>query len=375
MRPITSASSRPHLGRDARGALGCRHERGAPGGERAVPGGGVEAGPIPPPRGGSRPWRRAPALRRAIWRFATDPDAALNLVLSHEADVLETRGRPRPRATRRARDSSAPARPLPLGRVRLPRLQPGQCRGAAAPHPGLRRSATRRGLALAVDRVHARRARCSGAAAKAPPGPMSQLLWIWNDSIATLPFDQRAAERALDAARVAAGGSRRPGRGTAGGWPSTFWCRARAPRRRQLAVPLQAMWQPAGAAVTVTSVDFPVFQERLGQGQFDSYIGAWLDEPSARGLADQWTRAGWAALNYGHYANPAFDSLFARAGRTPSVAEAGRAYRERWTRSMPTRRRSSSTPRPTRPWCRPGSRDLEINPYSWASGLRNWRVE
>ena len=25
-----------------------------------------------------------------IWRFAADPDAALNLVLSHEADLLET---------------------------------------------------------------------------------------------------------------------------------------------------------------------------------------------------------------------------------------------------------------------------------------------
>ena len=73
------------------------------------------------------------------------------------------------------------------------------------------------------------------------------------------------------------------------------------------------MWRSAGAAVTVTSVDFPVFQERLGQGRFDAYIGAWIDEPSARGLADQWTRQGWAALNYGHYANPGFDSLFARA--------------------------------------------------------------
>jgi peptide/nickel transport system substrate-binding protein len=33
--------------------------------------------------------RRASGVRRAIWRFTNDPDAALNLVLSHEADLLE----------------------------------------------------------------------------------------------------------------------------------------------------------------------------------------------------------------------------------------------------------------------------------------------
>jgi hypothetical protein len=52
-----------------------------------------------------------------------------------------------------------------------------------------------------------------------------------------------------------------------------------------------------GVEATVTAVDFPVFQQRLARGRFDSYIGAWLDEPSPRSLADQWTRAGWSALN------------------------------------------------------------------------------
>ena len=98
--------------------------------------------------------------------------------------------------------------------------------------------------------------------------------------------------------------------------------------RRQLALALQAMFATVGAKVTVTAVDFPVFQERLHQRRFDAYIGAWLDDPSPRGLTDQWTRAGWDALNYGHYANPAFDTLFARAGRLPDAAAARAAYRE-----------------------------------------------
>ena len=79
--------------------------------------------------------------------------------------------------------------------------------------------------------------------------------------------------------------------------------------------------------VTVTAVDFPVFQERLGQGKFDSYIGAWLDEPSPRGLADQWTAAGIGILNYGGYANPAFDRQFEAALGATEVGAARRAWR------------------------------------------------
>jgi ABC-type transport system substrate-binding protein len=130
-----------------------------------------------------------------------------------------------------------------------------------------------------------------------------------------------------------------------------------------------------GAAVTVTAVDFPVFQERLGQGAFDSYIGAWLDEPSPRGLADQWTRAGWGALNYGHYADPAFDALFARAGHAHDVGEARRLYRE----AMDTL--NAGAPAlflyaPANAAVVSGRLDgVEIDPYSWASGLRRWRAE
>jgi ABC-type transport system substrate-binding protein len=142
--------------------------------------------------------------------------------------------------------------------------------------------------------------------------------------------------------------------------------------RRQLAVAVQAMWQAVGAAVTVTAVDFPVFQERLGAGEFDSYIGAWLDEPSPRGLADQWTRAGWGNLNYGHYANPAFDALLHRAARADDKDEAGRLYRE----AMDTLNADA----PALFLYAPTNaavisrrvEGVEIDPYSWISGLRRW---
>jgi peptide/nickel transport system substrate-binding protein len=314
----------------------------------------------------------APALRRAIWRFTTDPDAALNLVLSHEADVLEAAAGPE-RERRAAADSTVRIIRYPSAAYGFLGFNLVSAGGHAAPHPVLGDRATRRGLAMAVDRATAAKA-VFGPAAKAPPGPMSQLLWLWSDSIAPLPFDRSAAARELDAAGWRSGkdGVRvRNGRRLAFDIlvPST------SAARRQLATLLQEMWRSAGAAVTVTSVDFPVFQERLGQGRFDAYIGAWIDEPSARGLADQWTRQGWAALNYGHYTNPGFDSLFARASRTATVADAGRAYRAALE--------MLNADAPALFLFAPANaavvssrvRDLEINPYSWASGLRNWRVE
>jgi peptide/nickel transport system substrate-binding protein len=314
--------------------------------------------------------RTPPAVRTAVWRFAADPDVALNLVLSHEADLLETAGSPK-NAERAAADSSLRLLPYPSATYGFLgfRIRGGPAPG---PHPVFAEAATRRALALAVDRETLARS-AFGREAKAPPGPMSQLLWIWDDGIRTLPFDTAQADRALAAAgwRADSTGVRRNG---ARALAFDILVPGTSPTRRQLAVALQAMWQAVGAAVTVTAVDFPVFQERLAKGQFDSYIGAWLDEPTPRGLADQWTRAGWGALNYGHYANPAFDALFARAGRAADVKEARRLYRE----AMDTLNADA----PAIFLYAPANvavvsrrvQGVEIDPYSWASGLRRWRA-
>jgi peptide/nickel transport system substrate-binding protein len=312
---------------------------------------------------------RPPRIRRAVWRFVPDPDAALSLALSHEADLLETAGSP-DRQARVARDSSLRLVPYASAAYGFLGFQiAGGPRGG--PHPIFADGPTRRALALAVDRATLARSTFGGTA-KAPPGPMSQLLWIWSDSIHVLPFDTVQADRALEAA----------------GWlrPDSATTRQRGSRalafdilvpgtsatRRQLAVALQAMWQAVGAAVTVTTVDFPVFQERLRAGDFDSYIGAWLDEPSTRGLAEQWTRAGWGALNYGHYANPAFDALLRRAGDTEGRDEAGRLYRE----AIDTLNADAPAiflyaPANAAVVARRVD-GVEIDPYSWISGLRRW---
>jgi peptide/nickel transport system substrate-binding protein len=312
-----------------------------------------------------------PAVRRVIWRFTTDPDAALNLVLSHEADLLETVGTAQ-RGERVTRDSALVLVAYPSATYGFLgfRISGGP---RNEPHPIFGDVAIRRALAHAVSRETLARS-AFGPDAKAPPGPMSQLLWIWDDGIRTVAYDTAQANRALDAAgwsRVGPTKLRaRGGRALAFDIlvPST------SPTRRQLAVALQAMWREVGAAVTVTTVDFPVFQERLGDGRFDTYIGAWLDEPSPRGLAEQWTRAGWGALNFGHYANPAFDSLFGLASRTADLSKSRGLYRE----AMDTLNADA----PALFLYAPANlaavsrriEGLEIDPYSWLSGLRRWRV-
>jgi len=306
--------------------------------------------------------RRA-ATDTAVWRFAGDPDAALNLMLAREADLLETAGAPE-RVARLEADSA-------LRTVRYPSAAYGFL-GYRVGGGLLADRALRRALNQAIDRQTLAVA-SFGPGTKAPPGPMSQLLWIWDDQVAVLPYDTAAAAAELDRLgwrRGTDGVRARGGRTLA----FDILVPATSLGRKRLAEALQEAWRLAGATVTITAVDFPVFQERLARGRFDSYIGAWLDEPSPRGLADQWTSAGVGALNYGAYRNPAFDRLFARALSARTVPAARAAWRE----ALDTLNADA-----------PGlflyapvqvaavSRRVdgfELNPYSWLSGLRGWRL-
>jgi peptide/nickel transport system substrate-binding protein len=315
-----------------------------------------------------------PAIRRVVWRFAPDPDAALNAVLSHEADLMETVGAP----DRVARVEGDPS----LSAVRYPSAAYGfvgyhvsaahRQSGSPAGTDILGDRAVRRALNMAVNRTAIAKA-IFGPDSKAPPGPMSQLLWIWDDGIRTLSFDTAAAGHELDSAgwvRGSDGNRRKAGR------PLRFeiLVPATSITRKNAAVALQEAWRQVGAQVSVAAVEFPVFQKRLAEGKFDAYIGAYLDEPSPRGLADQWTAAGMGVLNYGGYRSPGFDSLFTHALAVRSLSEARTAWREAMDRInddapalflyAPTNVAAVSH----------RLEGVEIDPYSWVSGVRKWKV-
>ncbi len=304
-------------------------------------------------------------IRRVVWRFTEDQDAALNLLLSHEADLLETVG-DSVRAARVSADSA-------LRIITYPSAVYGflgfNLDRAAAPAA----REVRRALAQAVDRATAARA-VLGPGAIAPPGPMSRLLWIRDDSIAVLPFDTAAAADAFDTAgwvRGSDGIRRRSGTVLS----IEILVPATSNARRNLAQVLQEMWRKAGIRAEITSVDMPVFQQRLRTGKFESYIGAWLDEPSPRSLADQWTAAGIGVLNYGKYRSARFDSLFRRAaGARGSAAEARRAWRE----AIDTLNADAPGIWLYTPMNAAGAarriEGISINPYSWLSALPAWRL-
>jgi peptide/nickel transport system substrate-binding protein len=303
---------------------------------------------------GSR--KERPAIRRAVWRFAPDPDAALNLVLGHEADLLEAVGAPN-RVQRVLEDSSLRVETYPAAVYGFLAFRLADAAGRF--HPVLRDREIRRALTEAVDRPTLARA-VFGEGTKVPPGPMSQLLWIWDDSTRVLGFDSAHAKQVLTRGRTLT---------------IDILVPSTSPTRRQLALAIQEAWRKAGVNATVTTVEFPVFQERLAKGRFDSYIGAYLDEPSPRSLADQWSREGWGVLNYGRYGNPVFDSLLDRARREADVA----AARRQWRAAMDTLNADAPAiflyALANRAAVQRRLENVKLDPYSWMSGLSEWRID
>jgi peptide/nickel transport system substrate-binding protein len=310
-----------------------------------------------------------PPITRVAWRFVPDPDAAVNMLLSGEADLVEHLGPPA-RVARVAGDSAIRLMRYPSAAYGFLGFRIQDATGRL--HPLLSDRALRRALAMGVDRPTLAAA-VFGPGTAAPPGPMSQLLWINRRGIRTLPYDTAAAARLLDSLGwVRTGGGMR----RKGGVPLRFdiLVPGTSPARRDLAQALQQAWKEAGVEVTITAVDFPVFNQRLEAGLFDSYIGAWLDEPSPRGLAEQWTRGGWGKLNYGRYANARFDVLFALAAAAPDTAMAAPLYRE----AMDTLNADAPALFLYAPEQVAGvSRRVQgvtIDPYSWLSSINAWRA-
>lgn len=310
-----------------------------------------------------------PAIARVVWRFAADPEAALRMVRAGEADLLETTTSPEALASARA-DTAVTVLDYPAAVIGFLGFRLADPQGR--PHPVLGDRQVRRALTHGIDRRTLADA-VVGPGTAVPVGPLSRLLWINDTAVRVLPFDTAAARAALDAAGwlADAGGVRRRG-----GKPLTveILVPGSSRVRRDLAVAVQEAWRRIGVSATVAAVDFPVFQQRLAAGRFDAFIGAWLDEPSPRGIAPQWTRAGWGGLNYGRYASAAFDSLAAAAGATPDRARAAALWRE----ALDTLNADAPAVflyNPTNhALVRRGLEGVAIDPFSWLSGLPGWRV-
>jgi len=305
-----------------------------------------------------------PPIANLVWTFQNDPDAAANLVLSQEADVMEAM--PPPRVAEAEADAD-------LEVLRYPSAVFGflafNLDGASVQQRVLRDRSVRRALAMGINR-DAMAQVAAGPGTAVPQGPMSSLLWINDVAIVQLPFDTAGMRATLEASGWRRTAEYWERRGTSLSFDILIPSTSRG--RRLLAEALQEAWRQEGVQVTVTAVDFPIFIERLRERNFDSYLGALLDEPSARGLADQWTRAGWDGGNAGHYANPVFDSLVTEAN---STLDAGHA-KALWIEALSILNEDAAALflfNPVNAAVVDGAIEATINPYSWLEDVDHWR--
>src|SRR4051812_15373026 len=125
-----------------------------------------------------------PSIRRVVWRFASDPDAALNLLLSHEADFMETVGS-KQRVDRVAHDTMFTLMSYPAGVYGFLAFRVADAMGRA--HPVLADRELRRALVEAVGRPPPGPGGFWGAT-RGPPGPVLRPRWGWGGKNATPPY-------------------------------------------------------------------------------------------------------------------------------------------------------------------------------------------
>ena len=315
-----------------------------------------------------------PHLRRVIWRFTSDQQVAVTQLLAGDADAVEVLITPDnvQRACADPKVACYPYKGSAYGYVGFNLAAPGD---TTRPHPLFGDRDLRRALVMATDRERLLR-NVFGDLAKVPPGPVSQLWWIWDPEIRELPYDSGQAARLLT--RIGWTDSDGDGIRDQDGRPLAF--RLLLPTtsaiRRQYARLLQEQFRTAGVDVQLDEVDFSLFNERARGGRFDAIINTWNTDPTpASGFPQTWTPAGFGRSNYGRYDNPEVDRLVDRA--VTSAASRDQARRA-WRAAIETLNRDA-----------PGiflfatsnvsaihNRivDVTIRPDSWLALLRTWRI-
>jgi peptide/nickel transport system substrate-binding protein len=256
----------------------------------------------------------APTVSRVLFRFATDAEARMNLLLSDEADAMETiLGLANIR--RVATASHLRAITLPSSTMGYLLFNQRDRADPSRPHPILGDPVVRRAIRLSLDRQAIVRATFDRFA-DVPYGPVSQLLWIragspkaerqnlaearrlfasrgWTDSDSDGVLDRDGVPLAL-----------------ALSYPLT------SEVRRQASLLVQEQLRRAGVRIELARLEGAVWNERRSRGDFDIDFSSALQDPTPSGLTQGWSCGG--GTNVAKYCNPAVDSLFERAISDPA---------------------------------------------------------
>jgi peptide/nickel transport system substrate-binding protein len=314
-----------------------------------------------------------PYIRRLIWRITPDLQVAVTGLVAGEDDAVEMLVSPDNIRRARAAPQLAihPYKGATYGYLGFNLTARGNRK---QPHPLFGDRDVRRALAMAVDRKRLVES-LFGPYAQVPPGPMSQIWWIWSLDTRPLPFDTLEAARILT--RRGWVDSNKDGIRDRHGQTLSFslLVPTTSAVRRGYARLIQEQLRPLGVEVRIDEVDFSVFVQRAQAGEFDALLQTWNTDPTpSSGIAQTWTRAGIGSSNYGHYVNPAFDRLVAEASSTTSQAVARRDWRaamEIINQDAPAIFLFATTNVAA---VHRRIENVTLQPDSWWASLRTWRI-
>lgn len=249
-------------------------------------------------------YRGRAKLDRVIFTIASDGGAAVAQLLSGQADVFEFLP---PDVVARL-DSSSPARPVSAPGLAFTMLGMNQrAPRGTGPHPVFADRNVRRAVSMALDRQSMLR-NVFDTLGVLGGGPFARA--VADTTIQLPPFDRARASALLDSAgwRMGADNVR-----SKGGRPLSFsvmYPTSSRPRERY-AVLIQEQLRTIGARVDLTAVDFPTFQARQAEGNFDAALISSNPDANLGGARQYWTATGAVkgGQNYVKYLNPRFDAL------------------------------------------------------------------
>jgi peptide/nickel transport system substrate-binding protein len=269
-----------------------------------------------------------PGIRRVIWRFAGNPDAALSQLLAGEADLFRYLT---PEAQQQVDEDEDLTR-VPYLSSTIYNYMVFNLRhadDAAQPHPLFADARLRRAITMGVDREAIVRA-VDGPAGATASGPLSPAYWISDGDHVRLPFDSAEARRALG--ELGWHDSDGDGILDRGGTPLSFGVTlpVTSTQRRRMAIIAQEQLRRLGIDVRLVELDFGTFLAQADAGTFDVLFGSYGGDPSPSAIAEVWSGAAIGGYNYGRYENPAFDRAVSSAIDATDVASA-RAF---WTEAL-----------------------------------------
>lgn len=264
-----------------------------------------------------------PHIRRVVFVFGGDVNAAVNMVVAGQADAFEFLIGPNLQKAREAKDVAVHQYLSSTYAFLGFNLR---ARGdTTRPHPVFGDRDVRRAIAMGIDRERMTKG-ILGDLAVVPNGPVSPAMAsVWHDMPPAAPYDTAGAARLLES---------RGWRDTNGdgvrdkaGRPLEFSILInQSPIRSQFAQVIQEMLRSLGVRVTIEQVESNPMNEQARAGRFDAVIQALLTDPSpAASVPQSWTRAGFGEHNYGRYENPALDRALERASLTATTAAEAKA--------------------------------------------------